>query len=156
MNLTKIMNKYNLIFNNLYIGNYLSPIDTKFIKDNNIKLIINCTKTFDYNIDNTIFVKRLNISDMNTPENNIIIASQIDAILELINIYIKSNEGVLVHCHMGQQRSAMVIACYLMKYNKYTLKHAIKDIKSKRKFAFFPESTFIDFLKYYEFELNNL
>ena len=40
--------------------------------------------------------------------------NNIDKILEIINIYLKSEEGVLVHCHMGQQRSAAVIVCYLM------------------------------------------
>ncbi len=153
MNLVKLMNKYNKIHNNLYIGNHLAPIDNDFIKKNNIRLIINCTKSFNYDLDNNIFIKRLNISDLNTPENNIIIASSIDHILDLINIFVKSNEGVLVHCHMGQQRSAMVIACYLMKHHKYTLEQAVKEIQNKRKFAFFPEATFIDFLRYYEYEL---
>jgi len=153
MNLVKVMNKYSKIFNNLYIGNYLSPNDKEFIKNNNIRLIINCTKTFNYDTDKNILNKRLNISDINSPENNFVIASSIDHILELIDIFLKSNEGVLVHCHMGQQRSAMVVACYLMKYNKYSLDEAIYEIKLKRKFSFLPEPTFIDFLKYYESEL---
>jgi hypothetical protein len=41
MNLHKILAKYNRIIDNLYIGNYLSPIDTDFITEKNIKLIIN-------------------------------------------------------------------------------------------------------------------
>ena len=31
MNLHKILAKYNRIIDNLYIGNYLSPIDNEFI-----------------------------------------------------------------------------------------------------------------------------
>jgi len=154
MNLINIIDKYNKILDNLYIGNYQSAIDMNFIKEKNIKLIINCTKTYEYSLPKDIQTIRLNITDFNSPENNIIIASSIDKILELISIYIESDEGVLVHCHMGQQRSAMVVACYLMKYNKMSLNKAINKIKLKRKLAFLPDATFLDFLKYYEIELS--
>ena len=154
MNLKNLIDKYNKIIDNLYVGNYESPTDTDFLKTNNIKLIINCTKNFKYNLDNSINMIRLNITDFNSPENNIIIASKINNILDIMNIYINSNEGVLVHCHMGQQRSTMVVACYLMKYHKMILDSAISEIKNRRKYVFLPEATFIDFLKYYEIELS--
>lgn len=154
MNLINLIDKYNLILNNLYIGNYQSPTDTDFLKKRNIKLIVNCTKTYNYPIDENIQMIRLNITDFNSPENNIIVASNIDRILEIINIYLGSNEGVLVHCHMGQQRSAMVIACYLMKYLKLSLVNAITKVKKQRKLAFLPDITFNDFLKYYEMEIS--
>ena len=154
MNLINLIDKYNMILNNLYIGNHQSPIDNEFLNKKNIKLIINCTKTYNYSIDENIQIIRLNITDFNSPENNIIIASNIDKILEIINIYLGSNEGVLVHCHMGQQRSAMVVACYLMKYLKLSLVDAIIKVKKHRKLAFLPEITFNDFLKYYEMELS--
>ncbi len=154
MNLINLIDKYNKILNNLYIGNYQSPLDKEFLKKRNIKLIVNCTKTYDYSVDDEIHMIRLNITDFNSPENNIIIASNIDKILEIINIYLESNEGVLVHCHMGQQRSAMVVACYLMKYLKMPMIDSIKKIQKHRKLAFLPEITFQDFLKYYEMELS--
>lgn len=154
MNLHKILAKYNRIIDNLYIGNYLSPINTDFITKKNIKLIINCTKTYNYKSPDNIQVLRLNITDLNSPENNYIISASIDKILEIIQIYIKSNEGVLVHCHMGQQRSAMVIACYLIKYKKLKLDEAIKKIQKKRQLAFLPDATFMDFLKYFEIEVH--
>ncbi len=154
MNLINIIDKYNKIINNLYIGNYQSAIDSQFLKDNNIKLIVNCTKTYEYTVPKNIQHIRLNITDFNSPENNIIIASNIDKIIDIIDNYLKSNEGVLVHCHMGQQRSAMVVACYLMKHKKINLDKAIERIKSKRKLAFLPDATFMDFLKYYEIELS--
>lgn len=152
MKLKNIMDKYNKILDNLYIGNYEAPIDTEFLKNQNIKLIVNCTKNYKYDTENDINILRLGITDFNSPENNIILASNIDKIIEIINIYLESNEGVLVHCHMGQQRSAMLIACYLMKYKKNKLEESIKNIKIQRKYAFLPEATFIDFLKYYELE----
>ena len=154
MNLVNNIDKYNRITGNLYIGNFESPHDKDFLEDNNIKLIVNCTKTYNYKLPSNIQKIRLNITDVNTPENNIIIANNIDKILEIINIYLKSEEGVLVHCHMGQQRSAAVIACYLMKYKKLSLKDAINKVKSKRRMAFNPQATFMDFLQYYEIEVS--
>ena len=152
MNLINLIDKYNKIIDNLYIGNYQSPKDEEFLESKNIKLIINCTKSYTYDVNDNINIIRLNITDLNSPENNIIIASNIDKILEIINIYLASDEGVLVHCHMGQQRSAMVVACYLIKYLNLRLNKAIKKVKKYRKLAFIPEITFNDFLKYYEIE----
>ena len=47
---------------------------------------------------------------------------------------------------MGQQRSAMVVVCYLMKYLKMNLNDSIKEVKIKRKYSFLPEITFEDLL----------
>ena len=56
---------------------------------------------------------------------------------------------------MGQQRSAMVVVCYLIKFLKMNLNNSIKEVKIKRKFSFLPEITFEDFLIYYEDVLKN-
>jgi protein-tyrosine phosphatase len=51
---------------------------------------------------------------------------------------------------MGQQRSALIVVCYLMKYKKMNLEDSIKEVKFKRKYTFIPEITFEDFLIYYQ------
>jgi len=150
MNLKNLMDKYNKIIDNLFIGNYESPIDLKFLKDNNIRLIINCTKSYSYDVLDNVQMMRLPITDFNSPENNIILAHSIDKILEIIDIYLECKEGVLVHCHMGQQRSALIVVCYLMKYKNMNLENSIKEVKLKRKYTFIPEITFEDFLLYYQ------
>jgi len=155
MKLKNLIEKYSKILNNLYIGNHESPIDQVFLKDKNIKLIINCTKGYSYEVPEYIQMIRLCITDFNSPENNIILAHSIDKILEIINIYLEGNEGVLVHCHMGQQRSAMVVVGYLIKYVQMNLNDSIKEVKIKRKYSFLPEITFEDFLIYYEDVLKN-
>ena len=42
------------------------------------------------------------------------------------------NNGILVHCYAGKQRSACVIVGYLMKYGNLSMKNAILAVKSKR------------------------
>ena len=142
MNLKNIMDKYNKIIDNLYIGNHESPIDTNFLKENNIKLIINCTKSYSYNVKDDIQMIRLCITDFNSPENNIILANNVDKILEIMNIYLSCNEGVLVHCHMGQQRSAMVVVCFLMKYHKMNFENAFKYVRERR-YCVQPNASFV-------------
>ena len=67
-------------------------------------------------------------------------------ILEMINSYLIENKRVLVHCKMGQQRSAIVIVCYLMRYFYVSSTEAINFVKAKRPIAFFGQVNFIDML----------
>ena len=56
--------------------------------------------------------------------------------VEIIDKSLTENKPVLVHCYAGRQRSASLIAAYLIyKYN-YTLDEAYKLIISKRPQAF--------------------
>ena len=41
------------------------------------------------------------------------------------------NEKVLVHCHIGVNRSPTVVLAYLMKYEGYTLKSAVEHVKAR-------------------------
>ena len=44
--------------------------------------------------------------------------------------YLKMRKGVLVHCHAGMQRSACVVAAYIMKWGKFDLKMVVKMIQN--------------------------
>ena len=46
-----LSNDEDLILPNLYLGNETSSLNTNFLKENNIKLIINCTKDLEFNKD---------------------------------------------------------------------------------------------------------
>jgi protein-tyrosine phosphatase len=49
---------------------------------------------------------------------------------------------ILVHCHAGMQRSAAVVAMYLILTQGMTADEAMAFIKSKRPIAFFPSANF--------------
>jgi protein-tyrosine phosphatase len=49
---------------------------------------------------------------------------------------------VFVHCHAGRQRSACVVAAYLILYCNMSKDSAIQFIKSKRRVAFIPGINF--------------
>ena len=59
-------------------------------------------------------------------------------ILVIINCYslidnkLSNNQSVLIHCRAGMQRSAALLALYLMKKNKYSFDKAKSIIKKER------------------------
>ena len=74
----------------------------------------------------------------------------LDKAVDLINENLLLNKVILVHCYAGKQRSASLIAAYLMKYAQMTYLEAINVIKSKRFIAFTPGINFKDALIRYQ------
>jgi dual specificity phosphatase 12 len=139
----------NEIIPNLWLGNRNSPKEIDNLKNNNIKLIINCSKDIIYESDVNIEVVRLSIHDMNSEESNQILAEQIEYLTYLINLYLSNNCGVLVHCYAGVQRSATVVLCYLLKYKHMSLDMGKAIMKQNRSIVFFPYPTFDTFINNY-------
>jgi len=57
---------------------------------------------------------------------------KIDSAVDFINERINDNEAVMVHCAAGMGRAGTVLACYLVKYQKYSAKNAIEKIRNER------------------------
>ena len=130
-------NSYDKILNNIWIGDKKSAFNKKFLKDNNIKLIINVTTVVDFIDDNNITKYRIPIFDQNKSEYHDIMISHFDEVYELIEEYVKNNKGILIHCVSGSQRSPTLLVLYLMKKNKIKSKKAKKIIRKKRRIALF-------------------
>jgi len=143
------MDNANQIIPNLWLGNRNSPIDYEHLKKNNIKLIINCTKDLNYYVPCDIHTVRLPINDVNSIESNKILGEKIEELIFLIELYLKNNMGVLVHCWAGMQRSATVVICYLLKYKHYKLEESKRIMKKERSIVFLPYPTFDDFINSY-------
>ena len=125
------------IINNLYLGN---QIDSQKYYD----LIINCSKDLQfYNQTNNI---RIPINDDGNIDNYYILDKYIYNIIHKIDENLYANKKVLIHCKNGQQRSATVIACYLMYKYKWSLEYTIKYIKNIKKDAFFWKINFYEYL----------
>lgn len=139
----------NEIIPNLWLGNRKAPLEIDNLKKCNIQLIINCTKDINYPVSPTIQTIRLSINDINTDESNTILSNEINKLTYLIDLYLKNNMGVLVHCYAGVQRSATVVLCYLIKYKHYNIEMAKVIMKDKRSIVFFPYPTFDNFINNY-------
>jgi protein-tyrosine phosphatase len=119
----------------LYIGNAVAATTKKIIKNENIKLIVNCT-TNTPNAFERDGIQYINLKIDDSKKSNKQLFTQLPQILRKIRLYILYNKNVLVHCFAGKSRSATVIAAYLIKFHKYTPKTAIDFIISKHPQAF--------------------
>ena len=106
------------IIKNLWLGNAIIAKNKDFMNSNNIKFIINISTDIpNYFCDITY----LNISVNDKfilPEDTI----------TLFNIFnaLKEDKGILVHCKKGNNKSASIIASFLVKYMNLDLIDAVK------------------------------
>ena len=135
-----LSNDYDLILPNLYIGNKNSSQDLEFIKNHKIDLIINCSKNINFIELNNVEKIRIPIDD-NRIFKNYEIIKYLDC-LDTIEKFRNKKKGVLIHCHVGSQRSATILLLYLIKKLNYSYEEGFNLIKCKRPICFCPINNF--------------
>ena len=128
----------NKIINNIYIGNY-RKYNNFFINENNIKVIINCTKHIPFFYNNKIINIRLSINE----NSNYELYYYLNYITNIIHNHLKLNNKILIFCRKGTQCSPIILAAYLIKYYKIPFNDAILKLKNKNDKILYPN------IKYY-------
>ncbi len=131
------IHSYNKISTFLYLGN----IDSLKYQQN-FHLIVNCTKHIPLATKCKEMI-RIPVDDHPTECENMMKYIQKTNVLEKIHHCRMNQQPVLIHCHAGMQRSAAVLACYIIHYYKMPPEETIRFIKSKRPIAFYPEANFM-------------
>ena len=135
-------NNADLVLPGLWLGNAKSSMDEEFLKKNNIVCVFNCTKQLPFH---SHIRKRYRV-----PVDDNLRAEEIRnmELWSFETIYKLTKEhkqgAVLVHCHAGMQRSACVVAMYLIANYQMKKEQVIPFIRSKRSIAFMP---FVNFEK---------
>lgn len=148
---------YTEIYPGLWIGNRIASIDLDFIKNKEIKCIINCTYDLPFILsDDTIENIRVSVrDDLSKNEiNNLYIS--MNMIVNKIFKQLNKNKSVLVHCKAGRQRSASIVAAYLIKFANLDVEESIKFIQSKRLISFQPKPNFIKALQKFKSSLDSM
>jgi len=131
----------NLIIPRLWLGNKKAALDNRFLQDNNITVVFNCTK--DIPFTNLPVAKyRVPVDDNLQPaeiQNLLNWAPEI--VYKVLNEY-KQGKTILIHCYAGVQRSAAVMAMTLMVIMRSPSDVIIPYIREKRPIAFFPQANF--------------
>jgi len=118
-------------------------------------MIVNCTVDVPFNKKNKNNY-RLSFDDNPNECSRLLRLIDETKILEKINISIQNRESVLIHCYSGVQRSCAVVACYLIKYHSMNPEDAIKYIKQRREVAFFGDVHFLEAIRVFYKNQNDL
>jgi protein-tyrosine phosphatase len=124
----------------LWLGNREASQDTDWLRRKNITVVFNASKDIPF-APGTPHMYRVPVDDnLEDEEIRNMELWSFEAIYKLTKEHKQGN--VLVHCYAGMQRSAAVVAMYLIA--KYGMKkeQVIPFIKEKRSIAFWPFANF--------------
>lgn len=143
----------HLIAPGLWLGNKDAAHNVSFIRNKNIGLIVNCTRDIPYANFLSKSIERYPVKvhdNLDPGEINKMADCLPNAVNKIENFLVNNPDlAVLVHCYAGVQRSACVVAAFLMKMCGFSVDQAVKHVRSIRGVAFLPGVNFEPALKAY-------
>ena len=132
------MPKYEIV-PHVYLASFQ---DAKEFEGSDV-FVINCTKDLPM-----VYTKgggtRLYVDD--SPSSEATMSASLPIMVRYIEEHVNEGKDVVVHCFAGQQRSATVVAAYVMHITGWTPERTVEYIKSKKPDAFAGGVHFIDSL----------
>lgn len=127
----------------LYLGDTDDALNSRVLWSRNVHCVVNCTNhekdafrcarspwRLDYH--------RVGVNDDLSARSTARMRALLPAALQKIQRHLSAGHAVLVHCERGRQRSACVVAAYLIRNLGYTRDGAIAAVQAKRPGAFTP------------------
>lgn len=115
-------------------------------------LVVNCTNDVPF-----LSPRRESTKYIKVPINDNLKKKEIDKFYKFISDTVQlmcdciaKGDKVLVHCHAGRQRSATIVACWLMKERRIPYREAVILVQSANVHAFTPCVNFEPVLARYE------
>jgi dual specificity MAP kinase phosphatase len=129
----------------IWLGNKRASENAKWMKEKEITVVFNATKDIPFSPS----IKkqyRIPVDDNLQPEEirNMTLWSQ-EAVYKIMKEHNTGN-NLLIHCAAGMQRSAALVAMYLITIRGYSWQQAITYIQGIRPIAFRPSPNFRDSL----------
>ena len=133
------------ILPNLWIGNNeILKVKEKL----NINFIINCTK--DLHFLGKYSQYKMEMKNNLEKYEIIKMYEYLNETSEFIYKKLLENNSVLVVCETSNQKSASIIAAYIIKYGKINMNNTINSIRTKHNTAFYPAIDYKNALEMFE------
>ena len=137
----------------LFIGDIRTALSPELHRRHGFRLVVNCTTSIPFiepKVVPGVTYTRVGVEDNGRPEEVQKLGGYIPDTVAAIDKCLLEGHTVLVHCRMGRQRSAAIIAAYLMyKYPNFTHDTAISYVRYKKRDAFLPAANFYAALRDY-------
>jgi dual specificity phosphatase 12 len=124
----------------LYLGNVQDSMDIATLQIKRIYGIINCTKDLPFHPEFKGPTMRIPVNDDGQSDAGLL--EHLPSAIQAIDSSLMNGSPILVHCFAGIQRSAAVIAAYVMYKHKLDAPTAVHYIKSKKPEAFWGNVNF--------------
>jgi protein-tyrosine phosphatase len=89
----------------------------------------------------------IKVNDDRKPQSMQILDQCIDGVVRSVRAEMEKGLPVIVHCHAGRQRSAAVIAAYIMIYEGLDLEATILYMRARKPDVFLPSVNFLSVLQ---------
>lgn len=128
----------------LWLGNFQAATSHEWLSAHRIEAVFNCSKNIPFALIDPIRKYRIPLDDNLQAEE--IRNARLWSFEAVYRVAAEYNSGaqVLVHCHAGMQRSACVVAMFLIFLTRCKPDEAINFIKSRRPVAFLHSVNFKD------------
>ena len=123
---------YCELLSGLWISDVNILQNKKFIIDNDIKIILNCTEIFDFPQIDDIKKIRLPFSSLQDNNNLSLLQKNYIKIINYINDNIDDN-NILISCYDGFTISPLIVALYIKNFSKIDNKSIYTILLSKNK-----------------------
>ena len=107
---------YCELLSGIWIGDIDILSNKKFIQDNDITIVLNCTQLFDFPDIDTLRKIRLPFSPVQNNDNIFLLKQNYQKIVDFIHNSIDTN-NILICCYDGKSISPFIIALYILKYS---------------------------------------
>jgi hypothetical protein len=98
----------------IWLGDCNSAIDYQFLKENDISVIVNCTADRPIVKQLQEFeIIRIPVNDSLLERDFLLLQEYLPVVLDFIDKKYKEKKNILIHCHAGKQRSAIVVASFI-------------------------------------------
>lgn len=108
----------NELLSGLWIGDSAILNSKRFMEENSIDIILNCTQIFDFpDIDNLQKIRLPFSNDKNSDTDLMLLRQNKDKILSFIDSN-NAEKNILIVCYDGKSISPFLVALYIAEYSK--------------------------------------